>query len=38
MPIQYLSVDECALTVNQEIADELGIDTSVLDEDLATEE
>lgn len=38
MPIQYLSVDECTLTVNQEIADELGIDTSVLDEDLATEE
>lgn len=29
-PIGYLSADKCELTVNQEIADQLGIDTSVV--------
>ena len=31
MPIGYLSADKCALSTNQETADALGIDLSVLD-------
>lgn len=32
MPIEYLSIDQCELTVNQEMADELGIDLSVIEQ------
>lgn len=31
MPIEYLAADQCELTINQEVADKLGIDVSVLD-------
>ena len=31
MPIGYLSADKCALSTNQETADALGVDLSVLD-------
>lgn len=30
MPVEYLSTEECTLDINQEVADELGIDVSVL--------
>ena len=31
MPIGYLSADQCTLTTNQETADVLGVDLTVLD-------